>query len=252
MAARIAILSLAVIWPIAARADEPASPIDAFTTPLPQASYVRLDSSYTFDAAGGGETELLARGLVDFHGWLLPGLGPADAVSGLRIDVPIERIATPTAHAFGIGKLALAQLSGMLYSWGSVGAGVTMELPTATNSAFGASDVQVGPAMYGYLSSIPHVPISLLVRTLFATGQSPPIGTALEPIVTVTLSGAFALMSDAQIDIDWLAHEASVPVNLRAGYTFTQHWYIESGPQLMLTGSSRGEVTLDLEVDYLF
>jgi hypothetical protein len=159
-----------------------------------------------------------------------------------------DSIASPTVHAVGLGKLGIAQASGIVRSWGSFGAGVAMALPTATNSAFGANDIQVGPAMFGYLSAIPSM--SLVMRTLFATGSSPPLVTVLEPVVTVELSDTFALTSNGQIAIDWFAKAARVPVNLRAGASVSERWYVEAGPEIVVAGPGRGELTLDLEVDY--
>lgn len=245
---RIAALWLAAIWPAVAHADD--DQVEELTTPLPEDSYVRLEPSYTFLAGGGGNTLLFTRALHTYHGWLVPGFGPAGALSGVRVDIGFQRIDSPTVHAIGLGKLGLAQASGMIYSWGSVGVGVAMALPTATNGAFGAGDLQVGPAMFGYVSAIPHAPMSLVVRTLFATGDSPPIATVLEPIVAYELSERFALTSNGQIDIDWFGHDERVPVNLRGGISIGDHWYVEAGPELVVVGSSRGELTLGIEADY--
>jgi hypothetical protein len=202
-------------------------------------------------ADGGSSSELLARGVLVYRGWLLPGLGPETMASGVRVDLRLERLATPQAHAVGLGKLEVLQLSGASFHWGGIGSGVATALPTATSSLFGSDDVQIGPACYAFLAAIRHVPSSLIVRTMFATGDSPAIETALEPSVAVELTDAVSLSSNGIIEIDWHAHDARVPINLHVGYAFTDHWYVEAGPQLVVAGSSRGDATIDFEVDYL-
>jgi hypothetical protein len=223
--------------------------------PLPARSYVRLEPEYTMVASGGNTSELLARGLLVYHGWLLPGLGPEDAASALRIDLPLQRSDTPTGRATGLGKVELLQLSGTSFGWGSIGSGLAMVLPTATSSVLGSDDVQLGPAFYGDLRSIPHLPLSLVMRSLFALGsassRSAAFETKLQPNVSVELRDDISLSSNGEIEIDWLAHTATVPVNLRVGYSFSRHWYVEAGPEVVVSGSSRGDVTFDLEVDYL-
>jgi hypothetical protein len=241
-------MSLAALWPLAARADT--NDVVIVTNPLPQESYVRLEPMYTFLDDGGEESQLLVRGVFTYRGWFVPGWGPSSAACGWRLDLPIQHVGTSTLHATGLGKLALTQLSGVIVSWGAFGAGVEMALPTQTNAAFGAGDVQVGPSLYGYVSVIPHVPVSLIASSLFATGDSPAIETILEPTVSVELGETFSLVSNGTIAIDWFAHGARVPVNLRLGYTVSDHWYLEAGPEIVAAGSSRGDVTLGFELDY--
>ena len=130
-----------------------------------------------------------------------------------------------------------------------MGLGLGAALPTATSATFGAGDLQLGPAAYGYLAVIEQVPLSVVTQTLFATGGSPGIETIVEPTLAVELGDA-ALLSNAIIEIDWLAHDARVPVNLRVGYAFDQHWYVEAGPAVVVAGSTTGDVTLDAEIDY--
>lgn len=211
------------------------SALDDALNPLPQRSYLRLDPSVTLPS---DDSELLTRAL-------LVARGSHDAVFGLRIDLPFEHAAGTT----GLGKIALLGVSGIVWPHGSVGLGVGAALPTATSATFGAGDLQIGPAAYGYLAIIDRVPLSVVTKTLFATGGSPGIETSVEPTIAVQL-GNVALLSNATIDIDWLAHDARVPVNLRVGYAFNAHWYVEAGPAVVVAGSTTGDVTLDTELDY--
>jgi hypothetical protein len=223
--------------------------------PLPAQDYVRLEPAYTMLAGGGATSELLARALIVYDGSLVPRVGPEHSVSALRIDVPLRYAHTSMARATGLGDLELLALTGVAYGWGSIGSGLASILPTTTSSALDAGELSVGPACYGYLGAIPHVPIALVARTLFATGvasqRAPAIETILEPTVTVEINDEVSLSSNAYIELDWLTHDATVPVNLRVGHSFGKQWYIEAGPEIVVVGTSRGDVTYDLEVDYL-
>ena len=214
------------------------SVLDDALNPLPQHSYVRLEPSYTLPA---DTTDVQVRAAFVERGWS----GSADSVLGVRADVSLGH----AAGTIGLGKVGLLGVAGITWPHGSIGAGLGAALPTATSATFGADDLQLGPAAYGYLAAIEHVPMYLITQTLFATGDSPAIETILEPSLAVQLGDA-ALLSNASIEIDWLAHDARVPVNLRIGYALDQHWYVEAGPAVVVAGSATGDVTLDAEIDY--
>lgn len=218
--------------------DVSAGTLDDALNPLPQRSYLRIEPSYTLSA---DSADVLARAVFVERGWS----GSSDSVLGLRADISLEH-ATGTTR---LGKVGLLGVAGTTWPHGSMGLGLGAALPTATSARSGADDLQLGPAAYGYLAIIERVPMSVVTETLFATGGSPGIETIVEPAIAVQL-GDVALLSNANIVIDWFAHDARVPVNLRVGYAFDRHWYVEAGPAVVVAGSTTGDVTLDAEVDY--
>jgi hypothetical protein len=225
------------------------------TEPLPAKSYVRLEPSYTFIEDGGHSSELEGRVLIVYRGWLIPELEPESIVSGLRVDLPLQHEATPKTEATGLGDLALLQLSGVEMSWGDVGAGLAAVLPTATNDNFGADATQLGPAWFVYVKAIPHFEVSVLMRTFFAvagTGsQSSTFYSKIKPALVLKLPHAFQLTSDGEAEVDWLADSGSLPVNLHVVHMLGSRVVVQLGPQVETIGSSRGNVTLDLRIDYV-
>ena len=206
-----------MLWCAVARADD--------TEPVPNASYVRVEPSYTWP---GGE-ELALRGLFVAHG--------ERVASAFGVDVAADRD--------GISGLALTQLSGVAHDWGVIGAGVSVALPTTSGDP-----VRVGPAWFIQSSTLP-IELSALARTYFAvsSGRGDAFVTRLEPSASVTLPGEFVLSSDGEIDIAWLAGAARVPVNLELAHPLGAHVVIRGGPEVVVAGRDRGAVKLDLQID---
>ena len=225
-----------------ARADDDAA--STIKIPVPPHSYVRLEPSYTMLSGGGSASALLARGLFVFD-------GPDGVASALRLDLSLERVHSTT----GLGDAELTELSGAVFGWGSIGAGLALIVPTATSAELGGGDLRIGPAFYVYVGAIQRAQASLVVRSPFAMGRgstrSPAIESQIEPIISVSVTDELCIVSSGQITVDWLAGTVNVPVNLRVGRSYGRHWYVELGPEVVISGPSRGDLTLDLEVDYL-
>jgi hypothetical protein len=197
------------------------------TLPLPKQSYLRLEPTYTFDG-GGSAAELAVRGVLVYPGWFLPQPDATRVISAVGVDL-----------AFPPGDVSLTQLSGVVFDGGIVGTGITIALPTH-GGRFG-----IGPAWFGQITT-PALDLALLARTFFATDA---LATRFEPAVVVHLPRQFALSSDGEIDVDWLARSYTLPLNLEVVRPLGEHVVIQLGPQVVIAGRDRGAVTLDLKID---
>jgi hypothetical protein len=228
---------------------------DVITEPLPKQSYVRLEPSYGFLGSGGRSSELHARGLLVYRGLFVPGLDPDRTVSGVVADLGILHESTSTLHATGLTDLELNYVSGIRLDDGAFGGGVAVLVPTATVSAFGNGTVGVGPACFGQLTAISHLELSILARSFFSvtgsSSRSTEFFTKLQPSAVVSLPDGYLLSSDGEIEIDWLAHSATVPVNLEIAHLLGDHVLLQVGPEIEVAGRERGAVRVDVRIDYL-
>jgi hypothetical protein len=243
-----ALASILAIDPAAA--DEPA-PIESPLLPLPRQSYVRFDPSLTWFDDGGHAAELDLRGVLAYRGWLVPALDAERVSSALGVDLALhhERAAT------GLGDLELTQLSGVTFGWGTVGAGLVLGLPTATNDRFGSGAARLGPAWFFQAAPTSQLDVSLLARTFVAfagaAATEAALETKLEPGIVVTLARSLFLSTDAEIEINWLAHTGRFPINLELGVQLGSHLLIQIGPGLDVAGRERGSVTIDMRIDWI-
>ena len=97
--------------------------------------------------------------------------------------------------------------------------------------------------------------LSILARSFFSlttdSDRSTALFTKLQPGVVVSLPDGFLLSTDGEIEIDWLAHTAVVPVNLEVAHVFGEHLVIQVGPEIDVAGPDRGDVRVDLRIDYI-
>jgi hypothetical protein len=139
--------------------------------------------------------------------------------------------------------------------WGAqLGLGVDAVLPTATNPALDAQEFQLGPAAGAIITRVKHLQVGALVQVFFSVaGAKPDLGYAqVQPIIVYHLPHALFFKTDGIMNFDWKASpHATVPVNLHFGHAFTSHIVLSAIVQGVTTGSGAGNVTVQLNLNYL-
>jgi len=201
--------------------------------PLPTTSYVRLEPTLTVHD-GEASGDLTARGVLVYRGLAFPDVDPKRAVSAIGIEVSAQAV-------------AFTQLSGVQFSWGTVGAGLSLELPRHGDG------LTAGPAVFAQVTAMSTLELGLLARSYFelAGNRASAVVTRIEPDVVVTLPHGFQLSSDGEIDVDWLARTATVPVSVQVGHQLGSRVLLQIGPEVEVAGPTRGDVIIDLEIDFL-
>ena len=84
-------------------------------------------------------------------------------------------------------------------------------------------------------------------------GTKPDLGYALvQPIIAYHLPRAFFFKTDGIMNFDWQASpHATIPVNLQFGHAFTSHVVLSAIVEVVTTGSGAGNVTVQLNLNYL-
>jgi hypothetical protein len=208
--------------------------------PLPTESYAGVE----LDETDFGEAELRLRALLVYRGWFAPSLGPDSAVSGLRIELPFQHRGDTT----GLGDTNLLAITGLGGSRGGAGIGVAAVLPTAAPTSLGDGTLGLGPALWAQVTATSWLDLGVLVRGLLPMTGHAPAQLKLKPAVVVTLTDVLFVTSDAEMTIAGSFH--SIPVNLHAGARIGSHVQITFGPDLVVAGTDRGALTLDLEIDW--
>ena len=217
---------------------------------------LQFQPAYTDIRDGGNATQILVRLGVVYHYLFVPGIKVADTYSFARLDMYGKSLnSTASPNVVGLQDWKALLLGVYPFAWGAqVGLGADALLPTATNAALDDQEFELGPALGAVITRVPHLQIGALVQIFFSVaGAKPDLGyTLVQPVVVYHLPKAFFLKSDGIMSFDFeKSPRATVPVNLHLGHAFTSHLVISAIIEVVTTGSGVGNVTSELNVNYV-
>jgi hypothetical protein len=217
---------------------------------------LQIQPAYIDIRDGGNATQILVRLGVVYHYLFIPGIKVAETYSFARLEMygkSLNSAASP--NTVGLQDWNALLLGVEPFRWGAqVGLGAAAVLPTATSPALDSREFQLGPAIGAMITRVPHLQIGALVEFLFSVaGTKPDLGyTLVQPIITYHLPRAFFFKTDGIMSFDFeKSPRATVPVNLHFGHAFTPHLVISAIVEVVTTGSGVGNVTAELNLNYL-
>jgi hypothetical protein len=251
----LAALLLAALTPSgAAVADEDEDAARKATNPLALTNTLQAQPAYTDVHAGGNSTQLLVRLGLAYRYFLLPGLRLGDTYTFARLEMYGEALDSPSKSVVGLQDWGALLLGIKPFAWGAiVGVGVDAMLPTATNPALGSQQLQLGPAAGALVTHVRPLQLGVLVQAFFSVTGTPDLAyLQVQPIIVWHLPKALFLKSDGILKFDFeKAPRVTAPVNLHFGHAFTSHLAISAITEVVTTGSGVGNVTLQLNINYL-
>jgi hypothetical protein len=246
----------------AARADDAASvspqeeAAKRSTNPFFDTNSLQLQPAYTDQHAGGYSLQLLLRLLLAYKGLFIPGLKLGRLYSVARLEMYGEILKNPgSADVVGLQNWNGLLLGVMPFAWGAqLVLGAYSILPTATDPALDTQEFQLGPAAGAMVTHVARLQIGALVEFFFSVaGAKPGLATAqLQPFIIYHLPKAFFLKSDGIMKFNLkTSPSATVPVNLHLGHAFNSHLVLSAIVAGVTTGSGVGNVTVQLNLNYL-
>jgi hypothetical protein len=229
---------------------------EATLNPIAIENLLRLEPTYKNLAAGGNETDALLRATVAYRDFVIPGLLPSDQFySVFRFDAPFASKNMSAEMSAGLQDVTALEALCHGFSWIDVGVGLSMTFPTARASALGDGKYQLAPTLGAVVRTVPHWRFAFLAQNFFSVAgdaSRPSLNyLSFQVIVGGHLTDGFLLTSDPTMKFDWLkGGAATIPVNLQAGYEFGNRMTILLGPEWVITGSGRHDLSVLLKVDY--
>jgi hypothetical protein len=216
---------------------------------------IRVGIAYTDIRAGGDSTELSFRVRLAYRGIFIPGLRIGGFYSLLRVDVALQSLNRPDTTVVGTRNIEFFDLAGQQLAWGVVGVGLNGALPTRSSDTLGSDQAQLGPAAGALVTQVPHLEMSLLVRTFFSISREKTTdrqGFALvEPGLTWKLPCSFYVKTEETLRLDWRARQTTVHVQLAVGHAVSEHIVLELRPSIVVVGQGGGNVRVALFIDYV-
>jgi hypothetical protein len=217
---------------------------------------LQVQPAYTDIHDGGNSTQLLVRLALVYPALWIPGLKVGNIYSFARLEMYAESLNTPTSpNVVGLQDWNALVLGVKPFAWGAqIALGAYAVLPTATDPALDAQEFQLGPALGAVVTHVRHLQFGALVEFSFSVaGTTPGLATAqVQPVIVYQLPKAFFFKTDPMMKFDLNSSpHATVPANLHLGHAFTSHLVLQAIVQGVTTGSGVGNVTGQLNINYL-
>jgi hypothetical protein len=176
-----------------------------------------------------------------------------------RLEVPLigqTYPAKPSLDATGLSDMIIADLIAFKQKWGIIGAGPGLLIPTNQPEQISGGKWCAGLASVILNTKTKGFIYGALVQQYFSFAGSSDRQSRnfmlFQPILTKILSNGFFIGSSPVMTFDWENDAYSVPVIVTFGKAFAKNLSAFIGPQYMISGPNKGDVTLQFQLNAMF
>ena len=176
-----------------------------------------------------------------------------------RFEVPIigqTFPAQPSSDATGLGDLIVADLIAFKQKWGVIGAGPGLLIPTTNPEAISGGKWCAEIAAVILNTSTKGLIYGALAQQFFSFAGSSDRQRRnfmlFQTIFTKIFNSGFFIGSSPILTFDWGNDAFSVPVIVTIGRAFTKNLSAFIGPQYMISGPNKGDVTIQFQLNAMF
>lgn len=184
---------------------------------------------------------------------------PSKVYTIYRLEVPIIGQSFPTKPALdatGLSDLILADLIAFKKSWGIIGGGPGLLIPTNNPSSISGGKWCAGIATVVLNTKTKGFMYGALVQQYFSFAGSSNRQNRnfmlFQPIVNKILSGGYFMGFSPVMTFDWENNTYSVPLIVTFGKAFAKNLSAFIGPQYMFSGPNKGDVTVQFQLNAMF
>lgn len=162
----------------------------------------------------------------------------------------------PSLDATGLSDLIIADLIAFKQKWGIVGVGPGLLIPTNNPEQISGGKWCAGLASVILNTQTKGLIYGALLQQYFSfAGKSNRQSRnfmLLQPIVTKILHKGFFIGFSPIVTLDWENDTYSIPVILTLGKAFAKNLSAFIGPQYMISGPNKGDVTIQFQLNAMF
>lgn len=184
---------------------------------------------------------------------------PSKVYTIYRLEVPIIGQTFPTKPALdatGLSDLILADLIAFKRPWGIVGGGPGIIIPTNNPEQISGGKWCAGIASVLLNTKTKGFMYGALVQQYFSFAGSSNRQSRnfmlVQPILNKILKDGYFIGASPIMTFDWENEAYSVPVIVTFGKAFAKNLSAFIGPQYMLSGPNKGDVTLQFQLNAMF
>nr|WP_214460635.1 hypothetical protein [Flavihumibacter fluvii] len=184
---------------------------------------------------------------------------PSKVYTIYRLEIPIIGQTFPSKPALdgtGLSDLILADLIASKRSWGIIGGGPGLLIPTINPAQISGGKWCAGIATVILNTKTKGFLYGALVQQYFSIGGSSSRQDRnfmlLQPILSKILGGGYFIGSSPVMTFDWENDAYNIPVIITIGKAFAKNLSAFVGPQYMISGPNMGDVTLQFQINAMF
>ena len=184
---------------------------------------------------------------------------PAKVYTIYRLEVPLISQTFPSKPALdatGLSDLIIADLVAFKQSWGIVGGGPGLLIPTMNPTQISGGKWCAGVASVVLNTKTKGFMYGALVQqySSFAGSSSKPGRNFMlfQPIINKVLQGGYFVGFSPVMTFDWKNNDYSIPVILSFGKAFAKNLSAYIAPQYMISGPNKGDFTLQFQINAMF
>lgn len=228
--------------------------IDATENPNPFTTDLVLQPTYNHIETGGRSYTQVNQLIYPYSSTVIPGVHVKELHSWFRFEFPFIYQVSPGLNQFGLQDFTFIDGVVKDTSFGAVGIGADLSIPTATYSAFGTGKWSIGPSAGITFRSIDRLQLGLLVQQYFSFAGDSNRPTQsymyLEPVVKLYLPNYIFLISDPKMEFNWQSGNSTIPINLGIGTAFTPDVVAYLRAEYVVSNTD-GDWNIRLNLNYL-
>ncbi|MBP6186027.1 MAG: hypothetical protein KA479_13880 [Saprospiraceae bacterium] len=184
---------------------------------------------------------------------------PSKVYTIYRFEIPIigqTFTETPALDATGLSDIIVADLVAFKQSWGIIGGGPGLLIPTNKPDPISGGKWCAGLATVVLNTKTKGFMYGALIQQYFSfagNNDRPSRNFMLfQPIVNKVLGGGYFVGCSPIMNFDWENDTYSIPIIVTFGKAFAKNLSAFIGPQIMLTGPTSGDLTLQFQLNAMF
>ena len=232
------------------------------TNPMAFVTKLQLQPNFTWKGDKARQINLTTRVVQPTASIGLPFIkskNPSKVYTLYRLEVPIIGQTfpeSPSLDATGLSDLVLLDLVAFKKSWGLIGVGPGLIIPTTNPQPISGGKWCVGITGVALNTKTKGTQFGVLVQQFFSFAGSEDRGSRnfmlFQPIFNKVIQNGYFFGVSPIMTFDWENDAYSIPLIVTFGKAFAKNLSAFIGPQYMLTGPNKGDVTLQFQLNAMF
>ncbi len=232
------------------------------TNPMAFVTKLQIQPNFAWKEAGARQINLTTRIIQPTGSILLPFIkskDPSKVYTLYRLELPIigqTFPATPSLDATGLSDVIVLDLVAFKKSWGLLGVGPGIVIPTVSPSPISGGKWCGGITAVALNTKTKGVQFGALAQQFFSfagTNNKPKRNfMLLQPIYNKILGGGYFMGISPILLLDWENSAYTVPLSISLGKAFAQNLSAFIAPQYVISGPGKGDFILQFQINAMF